>query len=241
MDKKASTNNFINKDSYENKTVVQYYDSLANMGLLAYEKIILNRYIKADYTVLDIGCGTGRTTKAIYDKKAKVTGIDFSKGMIDKAKKNFPEIDFQVCDAKNLKPFKDNYFDIVFFSFNGFGLLPQNDKESSMREITRVLKKGGVFIFTMPSIDTESEYISEKVKAENLNLDNYYDRLKIGEFFFDDNGAIVNVYMLFEKDLINLLAPNDLKILLKKSSYEIEGDINHMMNNTTIWVVQKTS
>ncbi len=68
--------------------------------------------------ILDLGCGVGRTTKPLYDLGYNVIGVEIIKEMIDLAKKKYPNIDFRVGDACNLK-FKDAEFDIVFFSFNG--------------------------------------------------------------------------------------------------------------------------
>ena len=48
-----------------------------------------SKYVKKDDVVLDVGCGYGRTLNELYTKGYKnLIGIDFSKGMIERAKKN---------------------------------------------------------------------------------------------------------------------------------------------------------
>ncbi|MSU45405.1 MAG: class I SAM-dependent methyltransferase [Candidatus Zambryskibacteria bacterium] len=66
-----------------------------------------------DATILDIGCGGGLKSKYLFDKGFKVTGMDFSEGMIDIAKREFPEIDFLVGDIYELDSYQKK-FDAVF-------------------------------------------------------------------------------------------------------------------------------
>ncbi len=62
--------------------------------------------------ILDLGCGTGTLTAQLADLCRKVVGVDSSQNMIDKAKKQFGNIEFIVCDALAL-PFEEE-FDVVF-------------------------------------------------------------------------------------------------------------------------------
>lgn len=55
-------------------------------------------------TIADIGCGPGNSTnilKTVFPE-AKITGIDSSENMIQKAKEENPDINFSVCDAQKL-------------------------------------------------------------------------------------------------------------------------------------------
>ena len=62
--------------------------------------------------VLDLGCGTGHLTAEIAKAGASVVGIDQSSEMVSKAKSNYPDLDFEMADARCL-PFKSD-FDAVF-------------------------------------------------------------------------------------------------------------------------------
>lgn len=69
----------------------------------------------ADYdfkSIVDIGCGPGNSTLVLADlfKNAKIIGIDSSINMVNKAKQEHPELDFQLCDATNLK----GHYDLIF-------------------------------------------------------------------------------------------------------------------------------
>src|SRR5262245_28078538 len=89
--------------------------------------------------ILDLGCGSGELTKKLAESSADVTGIDSSAEMIEKAKKNFPELDPRVMDAQSLD-IPDEKFDGVFSNaaFHWF-----SDPARSAKEVFRVLRKGG--------------------------------------------------------------------------------------------------
>ncbi len=84
-------------------------------------------------------------------KGAKIFAIDISSYLVKKAKENFAKEglggEFKVCDMRDLK-FPDNFFDFVYT----MGTLEHvHDYESAVREIYRVLKKGGKAIIGVPN------------------------------------------------------------------------------------------
>ncbi len=100
--------------------------------------------LKPTDDVLDIGVGVGRLSKALHAKVAKVTGIDVSSEMIDRARKNLPaEVELIVGDGTSLAGVADASKDAVI-SLVVFQHIP--DPQITLgyiREIGRVLKPGG--------------------------------------------------------------------------------------------------
>lgn len=99
--------------------------------------------------ILEVGCGFGRNLKFLIDRgvaSKKLTGVDFSKNLLGKAKvflKN-DKIILKLADAKNL-PFKEGEFDLVFTH----GLLmhvPPKQVKRALGEIVRVSKKWLILI-----------------------------------------------------------------------------------------------
>ncbi|WP_292390006.1 class I SAM-dependent methyltransferase [Methanosarcina sp. UBA5] len=94
--------------------------------------------------VLDVGTGAGFLALLFAEMGHKVTGVDLSLGMLEKAKHNAQnmglEIDFFHGDAENL-PFEDSYFDLVT---NKFLLWTLQQPDCAVREWKRVLKPGGM-------------------------------------------------------------------------------------------------
>ncbi len=71
-----------------------------------------NFYINENNSVLEIGCGTGETLHLLKGKKK--VGIDFSPGMIDIAKVNYPDLEFHRMDAEKLE--LNQTFDVIVLS-----------------------------------------------------------------------------------------------------------------------------
>lgn len=114
--------------------------------------------------ILDLGCGEGDNSRIMVRKGAKVTGVDFSKKMIDFAiqqeKNEGFGIDYRVLDASNLHTFKDNMFDIVACFM---ALQDIEDYQDAIKEASRVLKKRGRFAFAIPHPCFEVRSIGDKV------------------------------------------------------------------------------
>jgi len=105
--------------------------------------------IKEGDSVLDLGSGAGNdcfVARAIVGETGKVTGIDFTDAMLEKAQKNvaklgFSNVEFVKGDIEKM-PLADNQFDVIV-SNCVLNLVP--DKTRAFSEIMRVLKPGGHF------------------------------------------------------------------------------------------------
>lgn len=64
-------------------------------------------------TILDVGCGGGVKSRYLTNKGFKVTGVDFSEKMIEIAKRESPEIPFEVVDVYEIDEYPKT-FDGVF-------------------------------------------------------------------------------------------------------------------------------
>ncbi|MCG8308978.1 MAG: bifunctional class I SAM-dependent methyltransferase/glycosyltransferase family 2 protein [Cytophagales bacterium] len=71
-----------------------------------------NYFIHEDDSVLEIGCANGDALARLNGKKK--TGIDFSSGMIEIARKNHPDINFYAEDAERIR--LDEKFDTIILS-----------------------------------------------------------------------------------------------------------------------------
>ena len=102
-----------------------------------------SKYVKKDDVILDVGCGYGRTLNELYTKGYKnLIGIDFSKGMIERAKKINSDIDFRVMNNSKID-FPDNSVDSVILLAVLTCIVEDKEQEYLVSEIYRVLKKGG--------------------------------------------------------------------------------------------------
>jgi demethylmenaquinone methyltransferase/2-methoxy-6-polyprenyl-1,4-benzoquinol methylase len=90
--------------------------------------------------VLDAACGTGDLAIAgLRAGAGKVTGLDFSERMLERARRKDARIEWVQGDLLAL-PFADGTFDAATV---GFGVRNVADLEAGLRELRRVLKPGG--------------------------------------------------------------------------------------------------
>lgn len=135
-------------ESYDDKWSISYdercidyargrFDAAAPEADLPYER------------ALELGCGTGffllNLMQSGVAKKGSVT--DLSPGMVKVALRNAEhlglDVDGRVADAETI-PYEDDTFDLVV----GHAVLHHiPDVEQSLREVMRVLKPGGRFVF----------------------------------------------------------------------------------------------
>lgn len=105
--------------------------------------------IKTGDHVLDLGSGAGNdcfVARSIVGEKGKVTGLDFTDAMIERANINnrklgYSNVEFIKGDIEKM-PLPDNNFDVIV-SNCVLNLVP--DKVKAFSEIMRVLKAGGHF------------------------------------------------------------------------------------------------
>ncbi len=129
---------------YQNEEAVSHY--LKTEGLL-YKEILAFSHIQPQSRILDLGCGTGRTTEPLAEAGHDVIGTDIAISMTAAAKGRAPSIQYLASDASEMC-FPDALFDVVLFSAAGIDLIyPFDKRRQTLREIQRVLKPGGLFLF----------------------------------------------------------------------------------------------
>ena len=138
-----------NIETFSSSNAIDQYTDRATDGLFAQEQKAIDRYFdESDARVLDLGCGSGRVTHHLFEMGYDVVGVDPSEAMIGEATSIHPEIDFAVGDGTDLH-FQDNTFDYVLFTYYGLDYIhPEERRIRALQEIYRVLKPGGIFVFS---------------------------------------------------------------------------------------------
>jgi ubiquinone/menaquinone biosynthesis C-methylase UbiE len=124
-----------------------FYKAIYNANEDFFDYLKIN---SADSYILDYGCGIGQSLqKVIKFHPKKIVGIDISEVSIQKAKdsiqKSNSNVELLVDNCEKTK-FSDNTFDIIY----GAGILHHLDISLCLKELHRVLKPGGRFLFIEP-------------------------------------------------------------------------------------------
>lgn len=136
-------------------TVLDYGRAAVRLGLWESERVILTKHVPKSACVLELGCGAGRVSAALARAGwIDLVATDFAPAMVEAARAVCETLGVTdrvrcaVADATAL-PFDDGVFDAAIFAFNGLQMIPKaSRRETALREIARVLRPGGVFIFT---------------------------------------------------------------------------------------------
>lgn len=136
--------------SYQDEKTARNYFKFINSenGLLQREVIFnaLMRQLKtgAEERLLDAACGSGWLSGLLHKQGLNVQGCDFSETLIALAKKENPEIIFQIADLNKALPYKNESFNTVIFNMAAHDV---SNLQNAMTEISRVTKPGGkVFV-----------------------------------------------------------------------------------------------
>ena len=139
--------------------------------------------ISKDASILDFGCGYGRTCNELYKLGFHNTiGIDSSKNMIERGHKENPHLILETSKEKSLS-YGSNTFDAILL-FAVLTCVPSNEGQQALiNELYRVLKPGGII------------YVSDYwLQSDERNLNRYNafkDKYGIYGIFELPEGAIV--------------------------------------------------
>lgn len=128
-------------------------------------KEVLRRLKGASFgLVLDVGCGPGLLLPFLPD--CEIVCLDFSLGMLEVIReKKFPC--FLVLGDSDWLPLRDSVFDCVF-SFTVLQNLP--DPLASLREMSRVVKKGGKVVVTVLKKRLDGEELKKVCLEAGLSV-----------------------------------------------------------------------
>lgn len=181
------------------------------------EAEFLKGVIKDGSIVIDLACGTGRTTLPLAQAGAFVTGIDISQAMLDraiaKAKAAGIEASFIQQDAASFSlPFQADFIIMTGHSFQH--LLMEGEQNSLLEAVFHHLKPGGSLYFdtrTPPHSGTETEIDEVNGTREVDTYDPQTGMLDSSLYDADER--------LIEALTIRYTEPEKLRPLLEKNGF----------------------
>jgi malonyl-CoA O-methyltransferase len=149
------------------------------------ERLELLKMVPA--TILDLGSGTGHCSQALAQRypKSRITSLDLAGAMVKKTRERFSKWSrfrhghqFVCGDAESL-PFADQSFDMIFSNLT---IQWCDDLEQAFSEMKRVLKPGGVVLYTTLGPDTLKELRASWAAVDDqVHVNTFLDMHDVGD------------------------------------------------------------
>ena len=142
--------------------------------------------------IVELGAGLGRDTIFFAENKIKVEALDYSPTAIKIIEKKVKDKNFsnlvstKYFDVRGKLPYKDNSIKGIFSHMLYCMALTNSDIEKLNNEILRVLKPGGINIYTV----------------RHINDGDYMKGIHRGDDMYENDGFIIN---FFSEQKINRL------------------------------------
>lgn len=140
--------------------------------------------IEPDATVLDVGCGNGRLLQVFKDKRIKYLGVEPSVGLLEEARREFPDQKFTAGNILNLGEIPEHNFDYVI-SVAVIHHLPGEDlRIQALKQLKNKVKEDGTIIITAWNLWTKPKYRKLIFKFFLLKLFGK-NNMDFGDILFD--------------------------------------------------------
>jgi trans-aconitate 2-methyltransferase len=159
-------------------------------------------------TIIDIGCGPGNSTKILFQRwpYAKITGVDISPAMIEKAKSDFPQHNWWILDAG--KDEITGKYDLVFSNAT-IQWIPNHAE--LVNKFYSILNEKGVLAVQLPlfwemSLGKAIKRIAENIRWNSLMagvtaLFTIHDR----SFYYDHLSSLFTSVEIWESSYMHIL------------------------------------
>ena len=134
------------------------------------------REIENNRPVWDFGCGPGNTSHFLNDLGVETSGLDLSEGILEQARAMNPGIHFRKGTMLDLEFGNDSIAGIT--AFYAIVHFTQEQVNRAFREIFRVLRPGGLFLFTF------------HIGGKTIHLTEFLDHEVDIDFMFFSTGFI---------------------------------------------------
>ena len=171
---------------------------------------LVNRIIGNPQKLVDIGCGPGNSTEVLARRfpNAAVIGVDNSPNMIESARKQHPELTFELCDVSTEVTTLGNDFDVIF-SNACIQWVPDHPK--LLRNLLGLLKPGGQLAVQIPNQDAAPIHRILRETADSAEWKDYFSKNPrtyyslTAEGYFDLLAEIASEFNIWETTYFHIM------------------------------------
>ncbi|WP_417765021.1 class I SAM-dependent methyltransferase [Sinanaerobacter sp. ZZT-01] len=193
-------NHYNNYD--EDSRLVPKHGSVEFLTTMKY----IEKYIKSDDRVLEIGAGTGRYSHALAREGYDVDAVELVEHNIEIFKQNTQpneNITITQGNAMDLSTFPDNGYDITLLLGPLYHLYTKEDKQQALSEAIRVTRPGGI-VFAAYVI-SDGCLLDEGFHRGNINVAEYIEKGLLDAQTFAAKSEPKDLFELVRKENIDNL------------------------------------
>jgi len=174
--------------------------------------------------MLDIACGKGRHSKALFDAGFDVTGIDLSPASIEAASTMQTNgLSFSCHDMR--ETFKANYFDYAFNFFTSFGYFDTHEEHQlAISAMAANLKESGTLVIDYLNVGIVEENIDKEALTQIDSFIFYTKKWQDDLFLFKE----IRVVDVVSKEVLGIFEErvrkyglNDFRLFMQKAGLEM--------------------
>ena len=147
--------------------------------------------------VADVGCGPGYVTRHLHDAGVDVFGIDLSPEMIAIARRDHPDLRFEVGTMTDLDLADNSVVGIV--AFWSVIHVPDHAIPGVFEEFRRVLRQQGLLLVGF-HVGDETRHTSEGYTGLPINVDTYHRRPSKITGWLRDAGFTIEAELVMRPD-----------------------------------------
>lgn len=201
---------------YDN--LAKYYDALvADDDACKMWEEFVNRHIKP-CKILELACGSGEITHALYQDGYDILATDISASMIKELNKKYPDIKTKILDMNSFK-LNDKYDSVICFC-DSINYL--EDYHEMFDSVYDCLNDHGIFMFDMHTQDRLEEFKEEYIEEGYLDdvayqwtITTYFNQIHQHFAFYTKDGILQEQhvqYVFDHQEVINYLEKLGFKV-----------------------------
>lgn len=267
MSEPRITGEIVRTDFNAINTVLHYTRAAHFVGLWKSELQLIEHYIpNKNACLLEAGCGAGRVAVGLWHQDYRqIIAFDFASELVEQAKNLAEEqgingITFLQADATDLVgtlaqqrpawaiadngPYPEGCFDGVLFMFNGLMQIPgRENRRTAMRELHRVCRLGGHFIFTTHDRDDPKDLVEWAKEAARWERGEQNPRLlEFGDRYFTDETGNTFMHLPDRREVLEDMAATGWTHVHDRTRNELASEtpkVRNFSDNCRFWVAQR--